>query len=88
MRAKARSALIAPTMSEGSSMEGIHRCAVSGGESDMRAVATLNAEQVQRMFVEDKGDVLVDVVVTDESGESPIVCEMVWAWVPKKRKEA
>ena len=57
-------------------------------QGDMRAVATLNAEQVQRMFVEDKGDVLVDVVVTDESGESPIVCEMVWAWVPKKRKEA
>jgi acyl-coenzyme A thioesterase PaaI-like protein len=57
-------------------------------QGDMRAVATLNAEQVQRMFVEDKGDVLVDVVVTDESGDSPIVCEMVWAWVPKKRKEA
>ena len=36
-------------------------------------------------ITEDKGDVLVDVVVTDESGESPIVCEMVWAWVPKKR---
>jgi acyl-coenzyme A thioesterase PaaI-like protein len=57
-------------------------------QGDMRAVATLNAEQVQRMFAEDKGDVLVDVVVTDESGESPIVCEMLWAWVPKKRKEA
>lgn len=54
-------------------------------QGDMRAVATLAPEQVQRMFTEDKGDVLVDVVVTDESGESPIVCEMVWAWVPKKR---
>lgn len=54
-------------------------------QGDMRAVATLPPEQVQRMFTEDKGDVLVDVVVTDESGESPIVCEMVWAWVPKKR---
>ncbi|MEC5207268.1 acyl-coenzyme A thioesterase PaaI-like protein [Vogesella perlucida] len=54
-------------------------------QGNMRAVATLPAAQVQRMFTEDKGDVLVDVVVTDESGESPIVCEMVWAWVPKKR---
>jgi acyl-coenzyme A thioesterase PaaI-like protein len=54
-------------------------------QGDMRAVATLPAAQVQRMLTEDKGDVLVDVVVTDESGESPIVCEMVWAWVPKKR---
>lgn len=56
-------------------------------QGDMRAVATLSPEQVGRMFSEDKGDVLVDVVVTDESGESPIACEMVWAWVPKKRKE-
>ncbi|MFN4235638.1 MULTISPECIES: DUF4442 domain-containing protein [Vogesella] len=54
-------------------------------QGNMRAVATLPAAQVQRMLTEDKGDVLVDVVVTDESGESPIVCEMVWAWVPKKR---
>ena len=48
MRAKARSALIATTMSEGSSMEGIHRCAVSGGESDMRAVAIGGGFAVKR----------------------------------------
>lgn len=54
-------------------------------QGNMKAVATLSPQQVQRMQTEDKGDVLVDVVVTDESGESPIVCEMVWAWVPKKR---
>lgn len=54
-------------------------------QGDMRAVATLTPEQIQRMFDEDKGDVLVDVTVTDESGEAPIRCEMVWAWVPKKR---
>ena len=54
-------------------------------QGDMRAVATLDQQQVGRMLNEDKGDVLVNVVVTDESGESPIRCEMVWAWVPKKR---
>lgn len=54
-------------------------------QGDMRAVATLSAAQVVRMVQEEKGDVLVDVVVTDESGESPIRCEMLWAWVPKKR---
>jgi hypothetical protein len=26
------------------------------------------------------------VVITDESGQSPIQCEMIWAWVPKVRK--
>lgn len=54
-------------------------------QGDMKAVATLSAAQVGRMAVEDKGDVLVEVLVTDESGESPIRCEMLWAWVPKKR---
>ena len=54
-------------------------------QGDMKAVATLDRAQVGRMATEDKGDVLVAVVVTDESGESPIRCEMVWAWVPKKR---
>ncbi|GGX97983.1 DUF4442 domain-containing protein [Vogesella alkaliphila] len=54
-------------------------------QGDMKAVATLDRAQVGRMATEEKGDVLVDVVVTDESGESPIRCEMVWAWVPKKR---
>ena len=54
-------------------------------QGDMKAVATLDRAQVGRMVTEDKGDVLVAVVVTDESGESPIRCEMVWAWVPKKR---
>jgi len=28
---------------------------------------------------------LVPVIVTDETGEQPIECEMVWAWVPKKK---
>jgi acyl-coenzyme A thioesterase PaaI-like protein len=34
----------------------------------------------------DKGEVLVDVKVTDSSGQSPIECEMLWAWVSKQKK--
>jgi acyl-coenzyme A thioesterase PaaI-like protein len=51
---------------------------------DMRAVATLTAEQVTMIRTTPKGEVTVPVMVTDESGEEPIRCEMVWAWVPKK----
>ena len=29
--------------------------------------------------------VLVPVVITDASGNSPVEAEMLWAWVPKKR---
>jgi hypothetical protein len=52
----------------------------------MRAVAELSAEQVEAMRTQPKGEVLVQVSVTDESGEAPIKCEMLWAWVPKKKK--
>ncbi|TCP11206.1 acyl-coenzyme A thioesterase PaaI-like protein [Crenobacter luteus] len=55
-------------------------------QGDMRAVATLSEEQIDGFFRADKGEVTVPVVVTDASGEAPIACEMVWAWVPKKRE--
>lgn len=53
---------------------------------DMRAVAALRPEQIAAMRSEEKGSVTVPVEITDESGEAPIVCEMVWAWVPKKKR--
>ena len=51
----------------------------------LRAEATLPAEMRARLLAEDKGDFTVPVKVTDETGEEPIRCQMVWAWVPKKR---
>ena len=53
-------------------------------QGDMRAVATLTAEDIARIEREPKGEVLVPVTVTDESGGEPIKCEMLWAWVPKR----
>jgi uncharacterized protein (TIGR00369 family) len=50
----------------------------------MTARATITTEQVALMHSQPKGDILIEVHVTDESGEEPITCEMVWAWVPKK----
>lgn len=52
---------------------------------DMRAVATLSDEQVELIRREPKGEVLVPISVTDESGEEPIQCQMLWAWVSKKK---
>ncbi|EEY85400.1 DUF4442 domain-containing protein [Acinetobacter radioresistens] len=51
----------------------------------MTAVATLTAEQQQMMQTSEKGETLVTVSVVDESGEEPIQCEMLWAWVAKDR---
>ncbi len=53
-------------------------------QGDMRAVATLSAEDIARIEREPKGEVLVPVTVTDESGGEPIKCEMLWAWVSKR----
>jgi acyl-coenzyme A thioesterase PaaI-like protein len=58
---------------------------VRRSQGAMRAVATLTADQVQQILREEKGEVLVPVTITDESGEEPIKCEMCWAWIPKKR---
>ncbi|CAM9910760.1 unnamed protein product, partial [Phaeothamnion confervicola] len=52
---------------------------------NLTAVATLTPQQVEEVRSTDKGDTVVDVVVTDEEGKRPIECEMVWAWIPKRR---
>ena len=51
----------------------------------MTAVATLTPEQQALMQSSDKGETLVQVIVTDESDEAPIQCEMLWAWFAKSQ---
>lgn len=50
----------------------------------MTAVATISEEQKELIKKQDKGEVLIAVSVTDESGQAPIECEMLWAWITKK----
>ena len=52
----------------------------------MQAVATITEAQKMMLLNQDKGEFLVAVVVTDESGEQPIQCEMLWAWTLKKKR--
>ncbi|KAJ0404095.1 hypothetical protein P43SY_000879 [Pythium insidiosum] len=56
-------------------------------KGDLQAVASLTPEQIKEITTSDRGEVLVDVQVTDSSGEKPIECEMIWAWVAKKKKD-
>ncbi|OTG67044.1 DUF4442 domain-containing protein [Acinetobacter sp. ANC 4470] len=51
----------------------------------MTAVATLTAEQQKLMQSSEKGETLVSVIVTDETNQEPIQCEMLWAWVAKSQ---
>ena len=52
------------------------------GQGAMRAVATLRDHQRKLIRSTTKGEVTVAVTVTDESGNQPIKCEFVWAWIP------
>lgn len=51
----------------------------------MRAVAQLSQEQIETIHSLDKGEVKVEVQISDEANVEPILVEAIWAWVPKKR---
>ena len=51
----------------------------------MIATATLTDDQQKLMQSTEKGETLVNVKLTDESGEEPIQCEMLWAWIAKSQ---
>lgn len=55
-------------------------------KGDLKAVATLTDEQIELIHSTDKGETLVPVKVTDETGEEVIEVEALWAWILKERK--
>ena len=52
----------------------------------LTAVASLQPGQIALMQTQDKSEVTVSVIITDESGQQPILAEMVWAWVLKQKQ--
>lgn len=54
----------------------------SGGQ---RAIAYCTDEMAATLAREEKGSFVVPVVVNDEKGNEPIVAQLTWAWVPKKK---
>jgi hypothetical protein len=42
---------------------------------------------IEQFKTEDKGDILVPVSITDSVGTEVIQAEMLWAWIPKKKKK-
>lgn len=52
---------------------------------DFRAEARLSPEQIEQVRTETKGTTVVPVTLTDGKGNESVTCEMLWAWVPKKK---
>jgi len=55
-------------------------------QGSLTAKASLSLEQIRQIEADEKGAIIVPVIITDESEEQPIECHMEWAWVSKKRK--
>ena len=54
----------------------------------MRAVAVLTPAQQALMQASDKGEVNVQVTVTDEAGVEPVECQFTWAWIPSSPRQS
>lgn len=52
---------------------------------NLRARASLTPEQLTALATQPRGELPVQVEVTDDSGQQPITCEMIWAWLPRQR---
>ena len=49
------------------------------------AEATLPPGTLERVAQDPKGEVTIDVQITDEAGEEPVVAKMIWAWRSKRK---
>ncbi|MCB9727186.1 MAG: DUF4442 domain-containing protein [Deltaproteobacteria bacterium] len=66
-------------------LKSMHIDYVKRAQGGLRAVARVPEADRERILSEPRGEVQVEVTVTDAAGEEPVRCTMVWAWVPKKR---
>ena len=55
-------------------------------QGGLTATATLSADQQKLIADQEKGELLIPVTVIDDSGNEPIQCQMLWAWLPKRNK--
>jgi acyl-coenzyme A thioesterase PaaI-like protein len=62
------------------SMHVEYKCRAQG---DLKAVAHLEEHQVNLIRNTAKGEIIVPIKMTDESGNEPALFEMTWAWISK-----
>ncbi len=54
-------------------------------EGGLTASAALTAEQRAALHASERGEVNIAVSVHDDSNETPVECEMIWAWRPRQQ---
>jgi len=58
---------------------------VKRSTGNLIAAATITQQQIEQLHREEKGDMVIAVVVTDDADIEPVECLMTWAWIPKKK---
>lgn len=69
-------------------LKSMHVDYIKRSTGDLVAKVILSDEQKQRLQSTLKGEVKIQVEVTDELGVEPVNCEMTWAWIEKKSKNS
>jgi len=59
---------------------------IKRSQGAQKAIATLTSEQIKSIRETEKGEVNVAVKLMDSTGVEVVLTEMIWAWVPKKKK--
>ncbi|UOG18004.1 DUF4442 domain-containing protein [Acinetobacter sp. PK01] len=54
-------------------------------QGGLTATASLSPEQQTFIAEQEKGELLIPVTVIDDTGNEPIQCQMLWAWLPKRK---
>ncbi|MGX5174226.1 DUF4442 domain-containing protein [Aliikangiella sp. IMCC44653] len=67
-------------------MKSMHIDYIKRSSGDLLAEAIITQQQIEMLYQQDKGETLIQVKVTDQEGNEPVLCQMLWAWVPKLTK--
>lgn len=54
-------------------------------QGGLTATASLSSEQQTFIAEQEKGELLIPVTVIDDTGNEPMQCQMLWAWLPKRK---
>ncbi len=54
-------------------------------QGKLTAIASIEKNLIEEIENSEKGDLIIPVIITDESNQQPITCEMEWAWVSKSK---
>ncbi len=59
---------------------------VKRSQGDLKAVATLSQEQIEMIRTTEKGETIINVMVTDADNNQPVLVKVTSAWITKSKK--